>query len=151
MKTTHYNNRYGDTIQFKELSKNKVEMSGYNPEWLRVGWSNDYSDAYDIYLNQCNMLEEPDYYYLVDDPNTNECRPMTYQEFAHRVENNEDYRPYLRYTKSDKSRYEMVDPSGGPYISLGMDIGRYFEDGVTRIVDEIQFDNNKTIFTVSNK
>lgn len=151
MKAAPYQNRYGDTITFVESEKGKVEMSGYNPEWLRCSWPNDYSDAYGIYLNQCRLLEEPDFDYLIDDPDTNECRPMTYQEFANEVETNDNYRHYLKHAKSDKTRISMVDPSGGPYITLGMNIGRYFEDGIKRIVEEIKFADNKIIFTVSNK
>jgi predicted metal-binding protein len=151
MKAAPYQNRYGDIITFVEAEKDKVEMSGYNPEWIRLAWPNDYSDAYGIYLNQCRLLEDPDCDYLVDDPATHECRPMSYQEFTHEVENNENYRHYLKHAKSDKTRYSMVDPSGGPYIALGTNIGRYFDDGVKRIVEEIQFDQDKIIFTVSNK
>lgn len=130
MKQTTYTNRYGDEIKFTELSETEVEMSGYNSEWLRVGWANDYSEAYEVYLNSVN-------YYT------------SYEEFIHKVENNEEYRPYLKYVKPDKSTYNMVDPSGGPYIALGMDIGRYFNDGVKRIIKNIQFNkDNKIIFTI---
>lgn len=130
MKQATYINRYGDEIKFIELSETEVEMSGYNSEWLRVGWANDYSEAYEVYLNSVN-------YYI------------SYEEFIHKVENNEEYRPYLKYAKSDKNTYSMVDPSGGPYIALGMDIGRYFEDGVKRIIKTIQFNkDNKIIFTI---
>lgn len=146
-----YQNRYGDIITFIETEEGTVEMSGYNPEWLRAGWPNDYSDAYGIYLNQCRLLEEPDYDFLVEDTGTGECSPMTYQEFVYEVENNEKFRHYLRHAKSDKSRLNMVDPSGGPYIALGMDVGRYFEDNIERIVDEIQFGDNKIVFSVSKE
>jgi len=150
MKASSYQNRYGDTITFVEVEKGIVEMSGYNPEWLRVGWPNDYSDAYGIYLNQCRLLEEPDYDYLIDDPNTNTCRPMTYQEFANEVETNDHYRHYLKHSKSDKTRISMVDPSGGPYIVLGTDIGRYFGDGKKRIVEEIEIEQEKIKLIISN-
>lgn len=130
MKQATYINRYGDEIKFTELSEKEVEMSGYNSEWLRIGWANDYSEAYKVYLNSVN-------YYI------------SYEEFIHKVENNEEYRPYLKYVKSDKNTYNMVDPSGGPYIALGMDVGRYFEDGVKRIIKNIQFNkDNKIIFTI---
>lgn len=130
MKQATYTNRYGDEIKFTELSETEVEMSGYNSEWLRVGWANDYSEAYEVYLNSVN-------YYT------------SYEEFIHKVENNEEYRPYLKYVKSDKSTYNMVDPSGGPYIALGMDVGRYFNDGVKRIIKTIQFNkDNKITFTI---
>lgn len=132
MKTTYYKNRYGDRIKFKETAENKIEMSGYNPEWLRAGWPNDYSEAYEAYLN-------------------NSVSPLPYQEFVYEVEHNEEFFHYLTYAKSDKSRYDMVDPSGGPYISLGTNIGNFFKDNVKRIVEEIQIDKDKIIFTISNE
>lgn len=150
MNSVHYQNRYGDDITFTQVSDTEILMSGHNPEWLRAGWPNDYSDAYGIYLNQCRLLEEPDYDYLIDDPNTNTCRPMTYQEFANEVETNDHYRHYLKHSKSDKTRISMVDPSGGPYIELGTDIGRYFGDGKKRIVEEIEIEQEKIKLIISN-
>lgn len=150
MKVAPYQNRYGDTITFVEVEEGTIEMSGHNPQWIRGAWANDYSDAYGVYLNQCRLLEEPDFDYLVEDVENNECRPMSYQEFVYEVHNNEKYAHYMRLVKTDKSSYHMVDPSGGPYIDLGTDIGRYFSDGRKRIVDEIKFNKDKIVFTVSN-
>jgi hypothetical protein len=51
----------------------------------------------------------------------------------------------------------MVDPSGGPYISIGSNLNVYFKDKVDRIVDEITFmehnpndDSSTIMFHVSN-
>lgn len=150
MKTAPYKNRYGDIITFVETDENTVEMSGYNPQWIRGSWANDYSDAYGLYLNQCNTLEEPDYDYLIEDNDENRLRPMTYQEFANTIHSNEKYQHYLSLIKSDKTRYEMVDPSGGPYISVGSDLNEFFGDDKKRIVEDIQFKQDKIIFTISN-
>lgn len=151
MKNTSYQNRYGDNIIFTERPDGKIEMTGYNPEWMRFGYANDYTEAYQVYLNQCNALTEPDYFYLIEDNNENKLRPMTFQEFATEVETNEEYRPYLKLTKSDPEVFCMVDPSGGPYIALGSDVGRYFEDGVSRFVVEIDIAKTKIIFTTTNQ
>ena len=47
----------------------------------------------------------------------------------------------------DGKQIEFVDPSGGPFISVGTDIGRYFEDGVKRVVKSIE-PNEKIIFNI---
>ncbi len=47
----------------------------------------------------------------------------------------------------DGEQIEFVDPSGGPFISIGTDIGRYFEDGVKRVVKSIE-PNEKIIFNI---
>tara|TARA_R110000868_G_scaffold268036_3_gene527282 strand:+ start:946 stop:1449 length:504 start_codon:yes stop_codon:yes gene_type:complete len=152
MKVAKYENRYGDKILFSELSANKVKMSGYGP-WYRYGWCNDYAEAYQVYTSHCNALTEPDYLYLVEDMDENKLRPRTYQEFVYEVENNEEYRSYLGLVRTDMSRINMFDPSGGPYVELGTNIGRYFDDGIDRIVEEITFheDSVELVITAERK
>ncbi len=41
----------------------------------------------------------------------------------------------------------FVDPSGGPFIQEGTDLGRYFEDGIKRVVKSIE-SNEKIIFNI---
>lgn len=41
--------------------------------------------------------------------------------------------------KENPDEITMVDPSGGPYIALGTDLGYFFEDGLKRIVTAIHF------------
>jgi hypothetical protein len=41
----------------------------------------------------------------------------------------------------------FVDPSGGPFIQVGTDLGRYFGDGVKRVIKSIE-SNEKIIFNV---
>ena len=47
---TTYHNRYGDAIKFERVDDNTVEMTGYI--YYRAGWSNDYSKAYEAYVNE---------------------------------------------------------------------------------------------------
>lgn len=151
MKAT-YNNRYGDTIIFEEL-QNEVHMSGFNLEWMRYGYDDDYSEAYELYLLHCKALEEPDYNFLIDDPDQNRIRVMTYQEFANalrdsRVVKDPLYK-YWRYVRTDYNNINMVDPSGGPYIHIGADIGVYFGDKKKRILNSIQILKDKVIFKIN--
>jgi hypothetical protein len=45
--------------------------------------------------------------------------------------------------KENPDEITMVDPSGGPYIALGSDLGYFFEDGLKRIVTAIHFLNDE--------
>ena len=152
MKTT-YSNRFGDEITFTEIDEKTVEMSGFLEGPIRVGHANDFSEAYDIYLLQCKALEEPDNTLLVDDPANNCTRPMTFQEFAQHMQDilyKKDHpsNAYWKYVTVDKNRCCMVDPSGGPYVALGTNVGRYFEDQTTRIVKDITLEETKIILKI---
>jgi hypothetical protein len=157
MKAT-YNNRYGDDIVFTEVNKTTVEMTGYNPQWIRYGYPNDYSEAYEIYKLKCKSLEEVDYDYLVDDPNENCTRIMSYVEFVSVMEDkihdkkDHPFKALWKFVKSDTNHIDMVDPSGGPYINVGMNLGRYFNDNTIREVQEIKFGpDNKIILTIKKQ
>ena len=152
MKTT-YCNRYGDNIVFEHISDDQIKMSGYNHEWIRCAYENDYNKAYQSYIEDCLALEEPDMDLLFDDLINNQLRHLTLEEFkeeAHKdyFYNNPKLRKYSSLITSNKDDIHMVDPSGGPYISKRMDIGRYFNDNKKRIVTNIKFDNSTVIFTI---
>ena len=154
MKTT-YHNRYGDNIVFEELDDKTIEMTGHSDHY-RVGYANDFSEAYEIYSMECKALTEPDMNLLVEDVKENNLRPMTFQEFAQHMTDTvhlkvEPYYHYWKLVTPDLSRYWMVDPSGGPYIAIGTDVGRYFDDSIQRRVMNIAIENNKFILTVKKQ
>ena len=153
MKTT-YQNRYGDNIVFEHISEDKIKMSGYNPDWMRYAYENDYSDAYHSYEIDCDNLEEPDMDLLFEDLIQSKIRPLTLKEFKEEVHKeyfykNPKLRKYANLIKSDTSDLFMVDPSGGPYLSKRTDLGRYFNDGKTRKINKIEFDKSSVIFTIN--
>lgn len=154
MKTT-YQNRYGDNIVFEHISDNKIRMTGYNPDWMRCAYENDYSEAYEAYKLACDSLEEPDMDLLFDDPIQNVCRALTFDEFKEEVHKeyfytNQKLRSYVMLVKSNKTDIHMVDPSGGPYVSKFTDLGRYFNDNKTRKINKIEFDNSSIVFTINS-
>ena len=105
MKNT-YKNRYGDEYTFTRDENHDILWEG-DFKWCRFGMPNDYTRAYEAY---CNDVETP----------------MPLEEFKKAVHhyNDEthtyDYPEYNRMVDSLKDEIEMVDPSGGPYISRGM-------------------------------
>ena len=65
---------------------------------------------------------------------------MNFEEFKEEVHNykNEAMKPYAQLVYSDKDTISMVDPSGGPYISLGDNLkeffGRDYEDLIIKSI-----------------
>lgn len=97
MKKVIYVNRYGDKIQFED-KKYTVEMTGYNPEWMRYGFANN-----------------------PDGTST---------------------------MNTDNEIIDMIDPSGGPYITLGTDLRLFFRDKKSRIVKAINIFPNLVEFII---
>jgi hypothetical protein len=106
MKQFKYENRYHDQIIFTQVAEDVWHMSGFNPNWARFGWANDYSVAYGAYC-----MDEDD--------------PMPLEQFEKEV--TKYYEPnksticekYGHMVTSDKSRIDMFDPSGGPCMTVG--------------------------------
>jgi len=152
MKTVKYTNRYKDEYTFTEISENQVEMTG-SFEYMRTAYENDYEPAYAAYKASCDALEEPDYDLLVDMPVENCLRPLTFAEFRKEVHEeyffkNEVLRKFSFLVKSDMDDIHMIDPSGGPYISKGMDLSSFFGDLTSRIVNEIIVTPSKITFKI---
>lgn len=153
MKTEYYN-RYGDNITFKEVNDKTVVMTGHDSTHTRLSCGKDYSEAYYVYSLQCLGLEEPDMMLLYEAPEEDVIRTMTFQEFVHTFEESSKskdknfYWKYSKYIKLDKNTIQFVDPPGGPYLFLGMDLGRYFKDNVIRSVEDIVIKSDKVVFTI---
>jgi len=50
--------------------------------------------------------------------------------------------------KNDPNVYTMVDPSGGPYISVGANLKHYFETKKDMIVESISLDQSGAVFKI---
>ena len=124
MKNTQvkYNNRYGDTYTFTLDSDGNVLWEGpFN--WCRFGMPNDYSAAYAKYLEDNAHIKEP----------------MSLEQFKKVVHTYDDetskyvYDEYVRLVTSIKDQIDMIEPSGGPYISVGMPM-RYVDVDDKKII-----------------
>jgi hypothetical protein len=76
---------------------------------------------------------------------------MSLEEFKKEVHNYKDetMRPYSQLVYSDKDTIDMVDPSGGPYISLGDNLKGFFgKDYQDLIITEIKFKENVVTFKI---
>jgi len=109
---TTYKNRYGDVFKFTKDDNHDILWEG-NFEYCRFGMPNDYTEAYNAYINDVDT-------------------PMVFEEFKEAVHKYDDVKgeyiignKYSSMVKSLKDEIDMVDPSGGPYISRGMALDNF--------------------------
>ena len=109
-----YTNRYNDVFTFTLLENGNILWEG-EFEHCRFAWPNVYKDAYQAYRKDGGQMHIDEFKKAVHEYNneTFEYTPLAKQ-----------YGPLVY---SDTKSICMVDPSGGPYISSGMDMG-IFED-----------------------
>lgn len=111
-----YKNRYGDVFTFTKDENHNILWEG-NFEYCRYGMPNDYTKAYKVYCEDMGNL-------------------LTIEEFETAVHKYDDIKgEYIlsdKYTKMVSSlvdEIDMIDPSGGPYISRGMSMSSFgFKD-----------------------
>ena len=133
-----YNNRYRDKIVFDHKGKT-VTMTGYSP-YFRISWPNVYDKAYEAFVN---------------DHAKHGMELVDFEEFKKKVHEYKDeelrvkMRPYAELVYSDRDTIDMVDPSGGPYISRGMNLKEFFgKDYEDLIIKSIKTETDKIIFEI---
>ena len=145
MKAIYYN-RYKDKITFDHKGKT-VTMSGYSP-YFRYSWPNKYDVAYDKYLESA-----------VVDAKLLGTQMLTQEEFekALYIDKGDDsnwhknalYQLFGKYIYSDKDTIDMVDPSGGPYLTVGTNLKSFFgKDYENLIIESIEIGKSKIKFRV---
>jgi hypothetical protein len=124
MNKTTYRNRYGDIITFEHID-NKVLMTGGT--WLRYGRPNVYDIAYQKYVESAKV-----------DAKLAESQILTEEQFIELLHFRKDEDSYEspnlwtlfgRYVYSDTESIDMVDPSGGPYISIEDNLNEFWPKG----------------------
>ena len=107
MEAQTYKNRYNDTYTFTRDENHDILWEG-EFKYCRFGMPNDYTRSYAAY---CNGVTEP----------------MSLEEFKTAVH---EYDPdikeyklgyeYVSMVDTLRDEIDMIDPSGGPYITRGM-------------------------------
>lgn len=102
-------NRYGDSFVFTLLEDGNIQWEG-KFEYIRVGWPNDYTQAFFEYVRDTGggiNLEQ-------------------FKELVHEYDDEKETyvidRKYRELITSRTGVINMVDPSGGPYLKEGMEI-----------------------------
>jgi hypothetical protein len=105
-------NRYGDSFVFTLLEDGNIQWEG-KFEYIRVGFPNDYTDAYRAYTTNDGVMGLKEF--------KEEVHRHIYDENDRWVGPCDIARVYGPMVKS-KDEINMVDPSGGPYLTEGMEI-----------------------------
>jgi hypothetical protein len=106
-----YKNRYGDIFTYTEDENQDILWQG-NFKWCRFGMPNDYTKAYEAYCND------------VKDPMSLELFKKAVHEWDDETHTHH-YPEYVKMVDSLKDEIDMVDPSGGPYMSRGMSLDSF--------------------------
>jgi len=128
MEQVTYKNRYSDVFTFTKTEDGNILMEG-KFEWMRCGWPNVYTESYDTYCVDTDTDER-----------------MTMGEFKTAVHdyNRETFKPtplaakYAPLIYSNKDVIDMIDPSGGPYLSAGQDMGGFSFSFNKMIIEEFK-------------
>lgn len=65
-----------------------IGMNMLFPETIKIVLDKTDETRYKKYLKFIKKLEEPDFEYLIDDPNKNKLRKFTFEEFIEEWDNN---------------------------------------------------------------
>ena len=106
-------NRYGNEFVFTLLEDGNIQWDG-KFEYVRVGFPNDYTESYKAYTNLGGLMGFKEL--------KEEVHRSIYDENDKYVGPCDIARVYGKLVKSKKDVINMVDPSGGPYLSEGMEI-----------------------------
>ena len=116
-----YRNRYGDIYIFTKQEDGNVLWEG-EFKYCRFGFPNVYKEAYQQYRKDGGDMHIEDF--------KKEVHHYDNVTFEH----SEISKKYRSLVYSDMDTIDMVDPSGGPYISSGMDMGMFEDEFKGRIV-----------------
>ena len=121
----NYKNRYGDEFTFEKTDDGHIFMSGPF-QYMRWGYPNDYTKAYNTYLEDRDGVENV----------------LSLEEFKRDVHEYQGdkhlYPEYVKLVGSNVSVINMIDPSGGPHLCEGMDMGTFSEEFKGMIIKEFK-------------
>jgi hypothetical protein len=55
---------------------------------------------------------------------------------------------YYRIAYNQDETINFIDPAGGPFIQVGTELGRYFNDDQSRIIKSIVIEDGKKILSI---
>ena len=119
-----YKNRYGDVFTFTKQENGDILWEG-DFKHCRFGWPNVYKDAYQQYRKDGGQTNIDEFKREIHDGSFGDGEQWIPSPI------NKKYGPLVY---SDTKTINMVDPSGGPYISANMDMECISKEFKGRIV-----------------
>ena len=124
-----YKNRYGDVHTFTKTEDGNILWEG-NFEYSRRGWPNVYTEAYAHYVLDGGDMDLETF--------KKEVHEAVYDENRNYVGMSETSQKYGKLVYSDTSIIEFIDPSGGPFISVETDMGRFDKELEGMIIEKLE-------------
>jgi hypothetical protein len=132
MKKIKYTNRYNDTFTFSKTDDGNILFEG-EFKWVRGGWPNVYDTAYNEYCADVDTDER-----MTMGEFKEEVHKAIYDSEGNYVSMSPISVKYAKLVYSDKNKLDMIDPSGGPYLHSGYDMGMFDESFKGMIIEEFK-------------
>lgn len=131
MKKIEYTNRYSDVFTFSKTEDGDILFQG-EFKWMRCGWPNVYDQAYEAYCADTDTDERM----TMGEFKTAVHEPVYENgQYQHMSETSQKY---AKLVYSDTSKIDMIDPSGGPYLHSGHDMGDFDKSFKGMIIDHFK-------------
>ncbi len=127
-----YTNRYNDVFTFSKTEDGNILFEG-EFKWMRCSYPNVYDDAYNAYLTDTDTDEQ-----MTLGEFKKEVHEAVYGEDGKYQHMSETSQKYAKLIYSNKNIIDMIDPSGGPYMHSGHDMGMIDKSFKGRIVKEFK-------------
>jgi hypothetical protein len=127
-----YTNRYNDVFTFSKTDDGNILFEG-EFKWMRCSWPNVYDDAYRTYVE-----DNSPYGIMEFDEFKKKVHEYDYSGEKHSVGYTMKDRKYAELVYSDRNKIDMIDPSGGPYMHSGYDMGMFDKSFKGMIVEEFK-------------
>lgn len=129
MEKIQIKNRYNDLFTFSKTDDGNILFEG-EFKWMRCGWPNVYTEAYEAYCADTDTDEQ-----MTMGEFKKEVHQAVYDSEGKYVSMSPTSIKYAKLVYSDKSKIDMIDPSGGPYMTSGMDMSYIHESFKGMIID----------------
>lgn len=132
MEKVKYTNRYRDVFTFSKTEDGNILFEG-EFKWMRCSYPNVYDDAYQTYCTDVDTDER-----MTMGEFKKAVHEAVYDEEGKYKHMSETSQKYASLVYSDKSKIDMIDPSGGPYMHAGYDMGLFDESFKGMIIEEFK-------------
>jgi len=127
-----YTNRYNDVFTFSKTEDGNILFEG-EFKWMRCSWPNVYDDAYNAYLADTDTDEQ-----MTMGEFKKAVHEAVYDEDGNYQHMSETSQKYAKLIYSNKNVVDMIDPSGGPYMHSGYDMGMFGESFKGMVIEEFK-------------
>ena len=128
MEKIKYTNRYKDVFTFSKTEDGNILLEG-EFKWMRYSYPNVYDDAYQAYYLETDSDERM---------TMGEFKKAVHEYDKETFEATPLNKKYAKLVYSDRNKIDMIDPSGGPYMHAGYDMGMFSESFKGMIIEEFK-------------